>query len=425
MDIFRQAVGAYQRGDFPLARARLEEVATLHPTHAEARHLLAVVLAREQLFVEADAHFLAAIHNAPARHDFRCNYALSLHERGDHERAAALFRQVLQQQPDFAPALNGLGTAYYKLGELAEAERAFRRALQVQPGNPQQHNNLGNVLKERGLLEQAITCYRSALALQPDYVDAHFNLGVCLKEQDRYVEARECFGQALQRKPGYQQAMDQLEQVAPFWRAPLVGRHLVLRPYTEQDAPFLNQCFHDTDFMAHYNRFLSKAVPVAQLAAALKKATQSLPWRSRAVDWVIYRKAEVEQPIGLANLADLDLHNRRAELLVGFTAEQDRYGGSVVEATLLVMDFAFNRARLNKLTSLVYEGNPGAQRITLKGGFAQEGFRPQHLRVAGQGYVGLYENGLTVADFRANQRLSKLSLRWLGHDVTQEPTAEA
>lgn len=168
MDIFRQAVGAYQRGDFPEVRARLEEFTTLHPTHAEARHLLAVVLAREQLFVAADAHFLAAIHNAPARHDFHCNYALSLHERGDHEQAAALFRQVLQRQPDFAPALNGLGTALYRLGELAEAEQVFRRALQVQPGNPQHHNNLGNVLKDRGMAEQAITCYRSALALQPD-----------------------------------------------------------------------------------------------------------------------------------------------------------------------------------------------------------------------------------------------------------------
>lgn len=423
MDIFRQAVGAYQRGDFPEARARLEEFTTLHPTHAEARHLVAVVLAREQLFVEADAHFRAAIRHAPARHDFRCNYALSLHERGDHEQAAALFRLVLQLQPNFAPALNGLGTALYKLGELAEAEQVFRRALQVQPSNPQHHNNLGNVLKDRGLLEQAITCYRRALALQPDYVDAHFNLGVCLKEQDRHADAGECFRQALQRKPDYQPAMDQLEQVAPFWHEPLVGRHLVLRPYTEQDAPFLNQCFRDTEFMSHYNRFLSKAVPVAQLAAALQKAAQSLPWRSRAVDWVIYRKGEGEQPIGLANLADLDLHSRRAELLVGFAAEQDRYAGGVVEAYLLVMDFAFNRARLNKLTSLVYEGNPGAQSITLKGGFAQEGFRPQHLYVAGKGYVGLYENGLTVAAFRTNLRLSRLSRRWLGRDVTEEPSA--
>jgi diamine N-acetyltransferase len=422
MNFFSQAVGAYQRGDFPAARAKLEEIAAVKPSNAEVHHLLAVVLAREQLFVQAATHFLTAIQNAPERHDFKCNYALLLHERGDHEQAITLFRQELKLQTDFAPALNGLGSSLYKLGEMTEAEQFFRRALQVLPGNPQHHNNLGNVLKERGSIDQAITCYRSALALHPDYMDAHFNLGVSFKEQDRYAEARECFEQILQRKPDYRQAADQLEQVANFWREPLMGRQFILRPYTEQDAPFLNQCFRDSDFMANYNRSLAKVVPVTQLAAALRKAAQSLPWRARAVDWVIYRKGEVEHPIGLANLADLDLTHRRAELLVGFACEQDRYSGSVVESVLLVMDFAFNKAHLNKLTSVVYADNPRAQSITLKGGFVQEGFRSQHLHISGRGYVGMYENGLTVAEFRGNQRLSRLSWRFLGRDVTHLPT---
>lgn len=422
-DAYAQALNAWRRGDFAGARAWLEEVAAVTPAHAEARHLLAVLLARGQHFAEAEAHFLAAMQSAPERHDFRCNHALALHERGDSEQAAELFRAVLKYQPAFAPALNGLGSALFKLGDLAGAEQAFRRALHVQPaqpGNAQYHNNLGNVLRERGLPEQALPCYRQALSLQPGYAEAGYNLGVTLKELDRHEEARACFERVLQLKPYYPQASEQLEQVAAFWRAPLVGKRLLLRPYGEHDAPFLHRCFRDADFMAHYQQFLFANEPPARLKAALRQSAQSLPWRSRAADWVIYRLGESAHPIGLANLADLDLHHRRAELLVGIPAGQERHAGAGLEATLLVMDFAFNRARLNKLTSLVYEGNGHAQRNTLELGFKQEGFRPQHLRVAGGGYLGVYENGLTAADFRANQRLAKLSRRLLGRDVTEE-----
>lgn len=418
-DSFPQALNAYQRGDFTVARVLLEEVAAATPAHAEARHLLAVLLAREQRHIKAEAHFLAAMQYAPQRFDFRCNYALSLYERGECESAAAIFRAVLESQPAFAPALNGLGSALFKLGDLAGAEQALRRALQAQPGNAQHHNNLGNVFKERGLPEQALPCYRQALSLNPGYAEAGYNMGVSLKELNRFDEARACFERALQLKPDYPQAAEQLEQVAPFWCAPLEGRRLVLRPYGVEDAPFLLRCFRDADFMVHYHRFLSTDVPQIKLEAALRRAALSLPWRSRAVDWVIHGRCAREHPIGLVNLADLDLHHRRAELLIGIPAEQERLSGYGLEATLLVMDFAFNRARLNKLTSLVYEGNEPAQRNALELGFKQEGFRPQHLRVAGGGYLGVFENGLTVADFRASHRLARLSQRLLGRDVTE------
>lgn len=417
-DSYTQALAAYRRGDFAATLGWLEEVATVTPDNAEARHLLAVLLAREQRFGEAATHFLAALELAPQRHDFRCNYALSLFESGDYEQAITLFRAVLAQRPDFAPALNGLGSALYTLGELTGAEQAFRRALQAQPGNPQHHNNLGNVLKERGLPEQALPFYRQALSLQPGYVEAGFNLGVSLKELDRHAEARACFERVLQINPEYPQAAAQLEQVAAFWRAPLVGKRLVLRPYVEQDAPFLHRCFRDADFMVHYHQFLPVGEPLPKLSAALHLSARALPWRSRTVDWVIFRQGESEQPIGLANLADLDLYHRRAELLVGIPSGPERHAGAGLEATLLVMDFAFNHARLNKLTSLVYEGNDLAQHNTLELGFKQEGYRREHLRIADGGYLGVFENGMTVGDFRANQRLAKLSQRLLGRDVT-------
>ena len=345
-----------------------------------------------------------------------------MHDSGESEQAAALFNRVVAVKPDFAPALNGLGNALYKLGDLAGSERALRKAVKLQAGNAQHHNNLANVLKERGNKVEAVACYRKALSCQPDYAEAHFNLGVALKEQGQTEGAQACFQHALKIRPDYEQARAQLEQVADFWSEPLRGRRLVLRRYAESHAEFLHAAFRDKGFMERYNRSIPANEPLTKIKAALRKSEQSLPWSNLSVDWVIYLVdgEGVEHPIGLANLAALDLHNRRAEYLLGMVSQQKHHALFALEAALLVMDFAFNRAHLNKITSVVYEGNAEAQSLTVQLGFTQEGFRKHHMYLAGTGYLGLYENGLNVEDFRSNRRLATLSQRWVGRDVTLE-----
>ena len=417
--MFKLALAAYQNGDVAVASQHLEHFLEVEPTHAEALHLLAVLLARDKRFIEAEPRFLAAIRHAPERLDFRCNYALSLHECGRNEEAVDHFRFVLSKQPNLVLALNGLGNALCALGEYESAEDAFLEALKVEPANPLLHNNLGNARKERGQTRQAIANYRQALSLNPRYPDACVNLGIALKETGSPEEARTLLERALSLKPGVKQAVDNLRQVAPFWREAIAGRHVVLRPFGGSDAPFLYRCLGDKAFMTNYHRFLSPRKSLATIAAHLKEAEKKLPWQSGTVDWVIFRHGEAELPIGLANLVDLNFLHRRAEFLIGIPAEEDRRAGTGLEASLLVMDFAFNRARLNKLTSLVYEDNAAAQESTLALGFSQEGYRPEHLLDEdGERYFGVYENGLTVGDFRTNKRLSNLSRRLLGRDVT-------
>lgn len=417
--MFKLALAAYQNGDFTAARSHLESFLEREPAHAEALHLLAVLFAQDKRFDEAEPHFLAATRYAPNRLDFCCNYALSLHEHGRSQEAVDQFRRVLSQQPSLVLALNGVGNALCALGEHERAEDAFRKALKVEPTNPLLHNNLGNALKERGQIKQAIASYRRALAINPHYPEACVNLGIALKETGSLDEARASLEQARSLRPGIKQADENLWQIASFWREAIAGRHLVLRPYSEKDAAFLGHCLGNEVFMMHYQRFLSRKKSLPLIAAHLKQAEKTLPWQSGTVDWVIFRRDEAERPVGVANLVDLNLLHRRAEFLIGIPAEEERHAGVGLEASLLVMDFAFNRARLNKLTSLVYEDNARSQKSTLALGFNQEGYRPEHLFDQDrQRYFGVYENGLTAADFRANTRLSNLSRRLLGRDVT-------
>jgi len=418
--MFKLALAAYHSGDSAAARGHLAELLEREPTNAEAHHLAAVLLAQEDRFDEAEQHFVAAMRCAPDRADFCCNYALALHEQGRHREAIESFQRVLSRQPNLTLALNGLGSTLCALGEYERAEDAFRRALRREPANPLLHNNLGNALKERGQIKPAIASYRRALSIKSDYPEACVNLGIALKEAGMPDQARAPLEQALRVKPDFKQARENLWQIAAFWRETVEGRHLALRPYSERDAAFLVNCLENNRFMLHYNRFQRPTLSLQVIAAQLRLAEKKLPWQSGSVDWVIHRRDESQRPVGLANLVELNLLHRRAEFLIGIPAEEDRIAGVGLEASLLVMDFAFNRARLHKLTSLVYEGNEYAQRSTLALGFSQEGYRPDHLfDERRQRHIGVYENGLTVASFRANGRLSNLSRRLLGRNVTE------
>jgi diamine N-acetyltransferase len=142
------------------------------------------------------------------------------------------------------------------------------------------------------------------------------------------------------------------------------------------------------------------------------------PCQTKSVDWIIYRKNS-SQPAGIANLADINLAHRRAEFLIGLPDPEDRTRGIALEATLLILDYVFNRIKLNKLTTNVYAGNFFSQKNTLALGFTQESFLREHLVDPVHGnFLDVYGNGMTARDFRSNSRISKLSSRLLGRDIT-------
>ena len=83
--------------------------------------------------------------------------------------------------------------------------------------------------------------------------------------------------------------------------------------------------------------------------------------------------------------------------------------------TLMVMHFAFNTVRLNKLVSIVYANNREAQTNTLELGFAAEGYLREELWQADAGcYQDIHRNGMTQQQFRAQPRLQRLAQRLLG-----------
>ncbi|HLH89043.1 MAG TPA: tetratricopeptide repeat protein [Xanthobacteraceae bacterium] len=126
--------------------------------------------------------------------------AVDAHRRGDHPRAARLYRQVLSLDPRDEAACANLAIIAAQQGDLAGAERLFRRALDLRP-NPEGLNNLGTLLLQQGRAADAIAAHRRAIALRPDHAAGHLALGNALKQGGELDAALAAYHEAVRLNP--------------------------------------------------------------------------------------------------------------------------------------------------------------------------------------------------------------------------------
>ena len=129
--------------------------------------------------------------------------AVQYHQKGQLSPAQALYRQVLQADPDQPDALQLLGLIEHQQGHSAVAVDLIKRAIEARPQAAMYHFNLGNTLNDMGRLEEAVSSFRTAIALQPNFPDASYNLGNTLKDMGQLDEAIASYQQALQFNPGF------------------------------------------------------------------------------------------------------------------------------------------------------------------------------------------------------------------------------
>jgi len=167
--------------------------------------------------------------------------AASLHNQGDLESAEAIYRKVLEENPENQDALHLLGYLAFQLGfweegaklieeaivhapnevtfhrnlaqvyvhggEINKAENAYRRALELKNDDPDLMNDLGNLLfnKEKGLggasLQEAMDFFAEAVRLGPDSAGYRLNYGNALRDNKQIDLARACYEKALQIDP--------------------------------------------------------------------------------------------------------------------------------------------------------------------------------------------------------------------------------
>ena len=127
--------------------------------------------------------------------------AIQQHRAGALQQAEALYKSLLEDQPDHPDALRLLGLLKHQAGDNETAERMVRRSIAMDPNNPKSYDNLGCVLVGAGRSDEAATCFERAIALNSAHETAHFNLGRLLVSANKLEEASQCFQRALEIDP--------------------------------------------------------------------------------------------------------------------------------------------------------------------------------------------------------------------------------
>lgn len=158
-------------------------------------------------------------------------------KQGRFREAEQAFSRILETEPQHIQALNVVGLAALRAGNLVKARDLLRRAVAAKPDDAISHHHLGLVLHENRDFAEAAEAQRKALELAPELHVARLYLGRALEYCGAGEEALISYARALKR------AQDQGRWVSPDTTPaslrPLV-EHAVLQVRAGRRARFVH-----------------------------------------------------------------------------------------------------------------------------------------------------------------------------------------
>jgi Tfp pilus assembly protein PilF len=238
-----------QRGNFKLARVKLEKAVSINRHLAQPHHGLGVLCEREGLHAKATEHYRAALEVDPGFVPSRANLARLYFDSGRLDHAREQFLRLVEAAPDAPQGYAGLIETLHRLGRAEEADQVLVRAMDRVGDSPQirlyaarralrqgQHDQaetlLGSLTTEggalagaawawiglsklvRGDVAQAISGAEHALAIDRDDALGTYVLAMALSARgDR--DARAWLERAEQLAPGNSTLRGELLRATP------------------------------------------------------------------------------------------------------------------------------------------------------------------------------------------------------------------
>ena len=153
----------------------------------------------------------------PDREIVRANLAAVLRRKGLWKEAEKEYREAIRSDPDYAPALTGLGGLLLERGQAAEAIEPLKKAVLRAPQSVDAAWALARAQRQTGALKEAADGLERPLAL--DAPELWNEAGAIAMERGRWDEAVIYFDKAISRDgtvPLYKANRDRAAAAAAF-----------------------------------------------------------------------------------------------------------------------------------------------------------------------------------------------------------------
>jgi spore maturation protein CgeB/Tfp pilus assembly protein PilF len=127
-------------------------------------------------------------------------------ELGKLDRAIFHIDRSIHLNPHYADAYRSLGDAYLNSGNADLSLEAYQKALLLNPKDPDTLLNFGNALHHLGAFQEALTAYRRIVDRSPCSLKALNNMAKTFQDMGQLDQALECYNQCLANDPHYAEA---------------------------------------------------------------------------------------------------------------------------------------------------------------------------------------------------------------------------
>jgi predicted O-linked N-acetylglucosamine transferase (SPINDLY family) len=131
---------------------------------------------------------------------------LSLHRKGQLDKAKTLYLKVLESWHKHPQALYLLGVLEYENERLDRVIELMLAAIEADPNQADFYVALGQVYHKKGQPDKALACFKKAIAINPALHTAYLNLAAVRLEAGQTVEAVASLKQALLKVPDFMDA---------------------------------------------------------------------------------------------------------------------------------------------------------------------------------------------------------------------------
>src|SRR5436190_18265647 len=150
---------------------------------------------------KAAASYRELLAKNPGHVKARNNLALILDARGDRDGALAELDRALEAEPDNTALLLNRAAILGATVRYAAAQRDLQRVLRADPDNVEALFNLGIVLTRRGMWREGTDQLRRAVQVEPGRAAAWYYLGEALNHMDDLTGAHAAYERAVELQP--------------------------------------------------------------------------------------------------------------------------------------------------------------------------------------------------------------------------------